>query len=219
MAEIKIAPSILSADFANLGKDIGMVEQHTDLLHIDVMDGHFVPNISIGIPVVESIRKFTEMRLDAHLMIENPEKYIEAFALAGADTIIVHAETIKDGKPLQDIKDHNKRAGVSINPETPVSEIESYLEGVGQVLVMSVNPGFGGQSFMPEALPKIEELKKLRKENDFQFEIAVDGGVNTETSPKIVEAGADILIAGSAIFGSDDPLGAIIKMKGDGDGN
>jgi ribulose-phosphate 3-epimerase len=219
MAEIKIAPSILSADFANLGKDIGMVEQHTDLLHIDVMDGHFVPNISIGIPVVESIRKFTEMRLDAHLMIENPEKYIEAFALAGADTIIVHAETIKDGKPLQDIKDHNKRAGVSINPETPVSEIESYLEGVGQVLVMSVNPGFGGQSFMPEALPKIEELKKLKRENDFQFEIAVDGGVNTETSPKIVEAGADILIAGSAIFGSDDPLGAIIKMKGDGDGN
>ena len=219
MAEIKIAPSILSADIANLGKDIGMVEQHTDLLHIDVMDGHFVPNISIGIPVVESIRKFTEMRLDAHLMIENPEKYIEAFALAGADTIIVHAETIKDGKPVQDIKDHNKRAGVSINPETPVSEIESYLGGVGQVLVMSVNPGFGGQSFMPEALPKIEELKKLRKENDFQFEIAVDGGVNTETSPKIVEAGADILIAGSAIFGSDDPLGAIIKMKGDGDGN
>ncbi|HIK02051.1 TPA: ribulose-phosphate 3-epimerase [archaeon] len=216
---MKIAPSILSADFANLGKDIGMVEQHTDLLHIDVMDGHFVPNISIGIPVVESIRKFTEMRLDAHLMIENPEKYIEAFSLAGADTIIVHAETIKDGKPLQDIKDHNKRTGVSINPETPVSEIESYLGGLGQVLVMSVNPGFGGQSFMPEALPKIEELKKLRKENDFQFEIAVDGGVNIETSPKIVEAGADILIAGSAIFGSDDPLGAIIKMKGDGDGN
>ncbi len=219
MAEIKIAPSILSADFANLGKDIEIVEQHTDLLHIDVMDGHFVPNISIGVPVVESVRKFTEMRLDTHLMIENPEKYIEAFALAGSDTIIVHTETIKDGKPLQDIKDHNKRSGISINPETPVSEIERYLGSVGQVLVMSVNPGFGGQFFMPEALPKIEELKKLRKENDFQFEIAVDGGVNIETAPKIIEVGADILIAGSAIFGSDDPLGAIIKMKGESNGN
>ena len=206
---VQIAPSILSADFNILGKEIAEVEAHVDRIHFDVMDGHFVPNISFGAPVLKWLK--TKLPIDAHLMIENPENYIEDFAKAGADLIIVHSEACSDLELiLKKIKDLGVETGVSIKPKTPVSEIKNNLSLIDQVLIMTVEPGFGGQSFMEDMLPKIKELKDLNYEGD----IAIDGGVNGETGKLCREAGAGILIAGSYIFGSEDRLAAIRSLKG-----
>ncbi len=206
---VQIAPSILSADFNTLGKEIAQVEAYVDRIHFDVMDGHFVPNISFGAPVLKWLK--TELPIDAHLMIENPENYIEDFAKAGADLIIVHSEVCEDLESiLKKIKDLGVKTGVSIKPKTPVSDIQNNLSLIDQVLIMTVEPGFGGQSFMTDMLPKIKELKDLSYEGD----IAIDGGVKEETGKLCRDAGADILIAGSYIFGSDNRLAAIKSLKG-----
>lgn len=212
---IKIAPSILSADFAKLGSEIKEIEDGgADYVHIDVMDGHFVPNITIGPLIVEAVKPITKLPLDVHLMIENPDLYIKDFADAGADIITVHQETCPHlHRTIQLIKDHNVKAGVVINPATPVGLIKEIIANVDLVLVMSVNPGFGGQSFIKETLSKMEEINSIRKEQQLNFELQVDGGVNTETAKLCVEAGADVLVAGSAIFNQPDRKKAIQDIR------
>ncbi|SDJ02840.1 ribulose-phosphate 3-epimerase [Salimicrobium halophilum] len=212
----KIAPSILASDFANLGTEIKDVEQKgADYIHVDVMDGKFVPNISIGIPVVEAIGPITSLPLDVHLMIENPENYVEAFAKAGASIITVHQEaTAHLHRTLQLIKNQGVKTGVVINPGTPVEVLKPILSEADLVLIMSVNPGFGGQDFIPATLKKIEQLDTWRKENEtFTYEIEVDGGVNEETASRCKHAGADVLVAGSAIFKSGNRQEAIEKIR------
>lgn len=212
---IKIAPSILSADFSKLGQEIKEVEQGgADYIHVDVMDGHFVPNITIGPLIVESIRPITDLPLDVHLMIENPDKYIPAFAKAGASIITVHQEACPHlHRTIQLIKDEGVKPGVVINPATPVSVIEEILPLVDMVLVMTVNPGFGGQSFIHEALAKIERLNKLREVNNYTYEIEIDGGVNVETAKLCTDRGADVLVAGSAIFNETDRKQAMTAIR------
>lgn len=212
---IKIAPSILSADFANLGSEIKDIEDGgADYVHIDVMDGHFVPNITIGPLIVEAIRPISKLPLDVHLMIENPDYYIKDFADAGADIITVHQEACPHlHRTIQLIKDYNVKAGVVINPATPVSMIKEILANVDLVLVMSVNPGFGGQSFIKETLSKMEEIDLIRKEQELNFELQVDGGVNPDTAKLCAKAGADVLVAGSAIFNQADRKKAIQDIK------
>ncbi|KYO66755.1 ribulose-phosphate 3-epimerase [Thermovenabulum gondwanense] len=211
----KIAPSILSADFSNLEQEIKKVEDFgADFIHIDVMDGNFVPNITLGPCVIESIRKVTNLPFDVHLMVENPERYLKDFAEAGADIISFHQEaTHHVHRTIQDIKKLGIKAGVAINPATPVSLIEDILEEVDLILVMSVNPGFGGQSFIKSALKKISTLKQIILKNNYKTLIEVDGGINEDNAEKIVKAGADILVAGSAIYKSCDPKGVIKKLK------
>ncbi len=202
---VKISPSILSANFACLREEIEKVKE-AEWIHVDVMDGHFVPNLTIGPLVVRALRKITKQFLDVHLMIENPEKYVKAFAEAGADLITVHIEAC--GSPeevVKLIKESGCKAGVSVKPGTGVEEIEGLLDKIDLVLVMSVEPGFGGQKFMPEVLPKVERLKKLKEEKGLEYEIEVDGGINRENCSDVVKAGADILVSGSAIFRSDNP--------------
>jgi ribulose-phosphate 3-epimerase len=202
---IKIAPSILSADFSCLRKEMDIVKG-AEWIHVDVMDGHFVPNITIGPLIVKALRKITDQFLDVHLMIENPEKYIEAFARSGADLITIHAEACENLEKLIGlIRKHNCKVGVSIKPKTSVKEIKSVLDKVDVVLVMSVEPGFGGQKFMPDVVPKIRELRGIANERKLAFEIEVDGGINRENCSEVAEAGADILVAGSAVFGSENP--------------
>lgn len=212
---IKIAPSILSADFSKLGQEIKEVEQGgADYIHVDVMDGHFVPNITIGPLIVESIRPITDLPLDVHLMIENPDKYIPQFAKAGASIITVHQEACPHlHRTLQLIKDEGVKPGVVINPATPVSVIEEILPLVDMVLVMTVNPGFGGQSFIHEALTKIERLNQLREEHNYTYEIEIDGGVNVETAKLCTDRGADVLVAGSAIFNESDRTQAMTAIR------
>ncbi|QFT88825.1 Ribulose-phosphate 3-epimerase [Bacillus sp. THAF10] len=212
---IKIAPSILSADFANLKKDILEVEAGgADYIHIDVMDGHFVPNITIGPLIVEAVRPVTDLPLDVHLMIENPDKYIEAFAKAGADIISVHVEACPHlHRTIQHIKSFGKKAGVVINPATPVESILPILEDVDLVLLMTVNPGFGGQAFISSVLPKIKQVAQHVKERNLQVEIEVDGGVNAETAKLCVDAGANVLVAGSAIYNQEDRKRAIQTIR------
>ena len=211
----KIAPSILSADFAKLGEEIKEVEQGgADYIHVDVMDGHFVPNITIGPLIVDAIRPITDLPLDVHLMIENPDQYIPEFAKAGASIITVHQEACPHlHRTIQLIKDQNVKAGVVINPATPVALIKEILPLVDMVLVMTVNPGFGGQSFIHEALPKISLLNELREENGYSFEIEIDGGVNVETAKLCTERGADVLVAGSAIFNKKNRCEAIQAIR------
>jgi ribulose-phosphate 3-epimerase len=207
--KIKISPSILSADFGRLNEDIKTVEEHSDYIHVDVMDGHFVPNLTFGAPVVRCIK--SELPLDVHLMIENPEKYIDDFAKAGADVLTVHFEAVDDLHGLlAKIKEHGMRAGVSIKPGTEVEVLEEYLDELDWVLIMSVEPGFGGQGFIKESVPKIAWLREKASELD----IAVDGGINDETARLCEEAGANVLIAGSYIFKSDDRKKAINLLKG-----
>jgi len=212
---IKIAPSILSADFANLGKDILDVEQGgADYIHIDVMDGHFVPNITIGPLIVEAVRPITNLPLDVHLMIENPDAYIADFAKAGADIISVHVEACRHlHRTIQHIKAQGVKAGVVINPATPVESILPILNDVDLVLLMTVNPGFGGQAFIHDVLPKIKQVASLAKERGLSIDIEVDGGVNPETAKLCVEAGANVLVAGSAIYNKEDRKQAISSIR------
>lgn len=213
---VKIAPSILSADFSKLGEEISDVEKGgAELIHVDVMDGHFVPNITIGPLVVESIRPITKLPLDVHLMIENPDQYIESFAKAGADYITVHVEACRHlHRTIQLIKSFGVKAGVVLNPATPVQLIEPILEELDIVLLMSVNPGFGGQKFIPSVLNKIKQVRDLAKQKGVQLEIEVDGGVNEQTARLCVEAGATILVAGSAVYNQEDRGKAISILKG-----
>lgn len=212
---IKIAPSILSADFAKLGEDIKDVELGgADYIHVDVMDGHFVPNITIGSLIVDAIRPVTDLPLDVHLMIENPDKYIETFSKAGADIITVHVEACPHlHRTLQLIKSTGTKAGVVLNPHTPVSTIQHVIEDVDMVLLMTVNPGFGGQSFIHSVLPKIREVADLVAEKNLNVEIEIDGGVNPETAKLCVEAGANVLVAGSAIYNQKDRAQAIQAIR------
>ncbi|ART76303.1 ribulose-phosphate 3-epimerase [Sutcliffiella horikoshii] len=212
---IKIAPSILSADFANLGKDILDVEQGgADYIHIDVMDGHFVPNITIGPLIVEAVRPITKLPLDVHLMIENPDAYIADFAKAGADIISVHVEACRHlHRTIQHIKSQGVKAGVVINPATPVESIIPILNDVDMVLLMTVNPGFGGQAFIHDVLPKIKQVASLAEERGLSIDIEVDGGVNPETAKLCVDAGANVLVAGSAIYNKEDRKQAISSIR------
>ncbi|MBW1742091.1 MAG: ribulose-phosphate 3-epimerase [Deltaproteobacteria bacterium] len=201
-----IAPSILSADFARLGEEIEAVESAgADWIHVDVMDGHFVPNITIGPPVVEAVKRTTELPVDVHLMIENADQYIEDFAKAGSDSLTVQVEAcVHLHRTVQAIKALGVKAAVALNPATPVSSLELILEDVDMVLIMSVNPGFGGQAFIPQALQKIEALKSMIAAMNPDILIQVDGGINHETIQPVARAGADVFVAGSAIFGSSD---------------
>jgi ribulose-phosphate 3-epimerase len=204
---IELAPSILSADFARLGEHVRAAsEGGAALIHVDVMDGHFVPNLTIGPPVVKSLRKVTKLPLDCHLMIENPDDFIPIFADAGVDWISVHQEACRHlDRTLHLIKSHNCLAGVVINPATPVDTLSEVLDIVDYVLVMSVNPGFGGQKFIPSTLHKMRQLAEIRGQRGLAYRIEVDGGVALDTIAQVVQAGAEILVAGNAVFGSGDP--------------
>jgi ribulose-phosphate 3-epimerase len=204
---IELAPSILSADFAHLADQIRLAcEGGASLIHVDVMDGHFVPNITIGPPVVKSLRKATDLPLDCHLMIENPDQYIPDFTDAGADWISVHQEACRHlNRTLHLIRSHGALAGVVINPATPVDTLSEVLDIVDYVLVMSVNPGFGGQEFIPGAIHKIRKLTQIRAQQGYRYRIEVDGGISPETVGEVVRAGAEILVAGNSVFGHGDP--------------
>jgi ribulose-phosphate 3-epimerase len=213
---LKIAPSILSADFSKLGEEIVAVEKAgADYIHVDVMDGHFVPNITIGPLIVEAIRPVTKLPLDVHLMIDNPDQYIEAFAKAGADYITVHVEACRHlHRTIHHINSFGIKAGVVLNPATPVDTIQHILRDIDMVLLMSVNPGFGGQKFITEVLPKIKQVKEMADSIGKELEIEIDGGVNPETAKLCVEAGANVLVAGSAIYDQEDYAAAISLIRG-----
>ncbi len=211
----KIAPSVLAADFARLGEEIARVERAgADLIHFDVMDGHFVPNISIGVPVLESLRKVTRLPLDAHLMIENPEKYVEVFVKAGANSVSVHAEVCKDipamAKRLHDL---GARASIGINPETDVERVLPFAEHLDMILIMSVHPGFGGQGFIPEALDKLRIVKRELDRRGLALDIEVDGGVKLDNIADVKAAGANVFVSGSGIFGHPDYGKIIDEMR------
>ena len=210
-----VSPSLLSADFLHLSKDIEMVNQsEADWFHLDIMDGVFVPNISYGLPVVSQIKKMATKPLDVHLMIVQPERYVEAFHKAGADILTVHYEACTHlHRTIQQIKAQGMKAGVSLNPHTPVSLLEDVIEDIDVVLLMSVNPGFGGQSFIEQTINKVDKLKKLIMESNSHTLIEIDGGVNFETGKRLVNAGADALVAGSFVFNSPDPEANIKGLK------
>jgi ribulose-phosphate 3-epimerase len=211
---IRIAPSILSADFGKLDEEIHKVEEAgAQLIHVDVMDGHFVPNITIGPPVVKSIRKTTKLPLDVHLMISDPDKYIPAFVDAGADMLTVHAEaTVHLDRTLNFIRSLKAGVGVSINPATPLTAVEYVLGLADMLLIMTVNPGFGGQKFIPYTLEKVREARQVIENRSYRCVIEVDGGIDTDTLPDVVRAGAEVLVAGSAIFHAPDPARKIKEM-------
>ena len=206
MKKIQISPSILSADFSQLGQEIKkLIDAGADMIHVDVMDGHFVPNLTIGPPVIKALKKNSSIPFDVHLMISPVHKYIEAYANAGADVITIHPEATEDlQKSINKIKELKKKVGVSLNPETKIDIIKKSLSEIDLVLIMSVNPGFGGQKFMPEVLSKIKELVKIRKKEKLIFDIEIDGGINFENSKLAIEAGANILVSGTTIFESND---------------
>ncbi len=214
-AKIEIAPSILSSNFAKLGEDVKAVEQGgADVIHVDVMDGHFVPNISIGIPVVESLHKATRLPLDVHLMIERPEEFIERFVQAGANRVLIHQEaTVHLDRALTMIREFGAEAGVVINPATPVATLTDVLDKVDTVLVMSVNPGFGGQKFIPGAFEKIRQLNQWRARYNGAFRIEVDGGVDAENTAELAQAGANTFVAGTSIFHTPDPAAAVRQIR------
>ena len=206
MKKIQISPSILSGDFSQLGSEIKKLEQGgADLIHVDVMDGHFVPNLTIGPPVIKNLRKFTKLPFDVHLMISPVHEYIENYANAGADIITIHPEATENLKEsISLIKKFGKKVGVSLNPKTEIKTLIDEIHNIDLVLVMSVNPGFGGQKFMPEVIDKIKELKKIKDKSQYHFDIEVDGGINFSNSKIVLEAGADILVSGTTVFKEND---------------
>jgi ribulose-phosphate 3-epimerase len=210
---IKLAPSILSADFARLGEQVAEVARAgADYIHVDVMDGHFVPNITIGAPVVASIRPLTSLPLDVHLMIEHPERYISEFAKAGADIITVHVEACPHlHGTIKSIKELGVKAGVSLNPATPLSAVEEIIPHVDLILIMSVNPGFGGQSFIPATLPKITNVRMMLNDRKLNAELEVDGGVTADNAPGIVKAGANVLVAGNSVFKAEEGISQALR--------
>jgi len=210
---IKLAPSILSADFARLGEQIAEVARAgADYIHVDVMDGHFVPNITIGAPVVASIRPVTSLPLDVHLMIEHPERYISDFVNAGADIITVHVEASPHlHRTIRLIKELGVKAGVSLNPATPIGAIEEFIPQVDLVLIMSVNPGFGGQPFIPETLPRIANMRKILDDRGLGAELEVDGGITADNAPDIVKAGANVLVAGNSVFRAKEGISRALR--------
>lgn len=213
---VKIAPSILSADFARLGEEVRAIEAAgADYVHVDVMDGRFVPNITIGPVVVEAVRQSTHLPLDVHLMIVEPEKYLQDFAKAGANFLTVHVEVAPHlHRVLQQIRDLGARPSVVLNPSTPLSSIEDVIADVEMILLMSVNPGFGGQSFIPHTVDKVRRLRRMLESNGLSTNIEVDGGINPQTARQVVEAGANVLVAGTAVFGSKDYRSAIAALRG-----
>jgi ribulose-phosphate 3-epimerase len=212
---IKISPSILSADFSILGEEIKSLEKAgADLIHVDVMDGHFVPNITMGPPIIKMVRKFTKLPFDVHLMISPVEKYIKAFAEAGSDIITIHPEATDNLKrAVTTIKSLGKKAGVSLNPKTPISVLMDVINEIDLILIMSVNPGFGGQSFMSEVLPKVKELRQMINEKKLKIDIEIDGGINFETAPLAIKAGANILVSGTTIFAGGTLKDNILKLR------
>ncbi len=215
MKTIKVAPSILSADFASLLEDVQRMENAgVDWLHVDVMDGHFVPNITLGPLIVQALHPHTNLFLDVHLMIERPERFIPAFSRAGADLLCVHAEAcVHLNRVIQLIRDSGCQTGVALNPATPPGILDYTLESLDLVLVMSVNPGFAGQDFIPSALAKIEKLARIRERRRLDFLIQVDGGINEQTAASVIRAGADVLVAGSALFGNDQPARVVQAFR------
>ena len=206
MKKIKISPSILSADFSQLGNEIKRLEEgNADMIHVDVMDGHFVPNLTMGPPIIKALRKFTKLPFDVHLMISPVHKYIKDYADAGADIITIHPEaTANLTESIDHIKKLNKKVGISLNPETKTNIITNFLDQIDLVLIMSVNPGFGGQKFMPEVLTKIKELKMIKDQKNLTFDIEIDGGINFENNKLAINAGANILVSGTTIFKSNN---------------
>lgn len=212
---IKIAPSLLSADFSNLAREIDRIKDHADLIHFDVMDGHFVPNLTLGPMIVQSVRGESSLPFDVHLMITDPDQYLKAFADAGADILTVHAETCPTlYRTLYSIKSLGKKAGLALNPATPLSFAENVLDVLDLLLIMTVDPGFGAQPFIRASLPKIQQARALLDKADHSIELEVDGGIHPETAPLVRQAGASILVAGSAVFGTPDkPAAAIEKLR------
>ena len=212
---IKVAPSILSAYFSKLGEEIIKIDQAgADMIHIDVMDGHFVPNLTLGAPIVKALRTVTKLPFDVHLMINNPENLIDDFIAAGADIITIHIEAANHlHRLVQKVKSSGVKVAVSLNPATPLNTLEEILPELDMVLLMSVNPGFGGQSFIPATLNKIARLKEMIDAKKLKIDIQVDGGINLETAPKVIKHGANILVAGSAVYGSNDIKGTIAQLK------
>ena len=206
MKKIQISPSILSADFSQLGNEIKrLIDAGADMVHVDVMDGHFVPNLTIGPPVIKALKKNSSIPFDVHLMISPVHQYIEAFANAGADIITIHPEATEDlQNSINKIKELKKKVGISLNPETKIDVVKKFLNQIDLILIMSVNPGFGGQKFMPEVLKKIKDLVDIRKKEGINFDIEIDGGINFENSKLAIEAGANILVSGTTIFKSND---------------
>ena len=206
MKKIQISPSILSADFSQLGNEIKRLEEGgADMIHVDVMDGHFVPNLTIGPPVIKALRKQCSIKFDVHLMISPVHKYIEAYADAGADIITIHPEATENlEESISKIKSLNKKVGVSLNPESKLDLIAKYLEKIDLVLIMSVNPGFGGQKFMPEVLDKVKQLKEIKSNKNMNFDIEIDGGINFDNCQSAIDAGANILVSGTTVFKSNN---------------
>ena len=218
---IKISPSVLASDFSRLGEEsVKMEKSGADMLHLDVMDGRFVPNISFGAPVISSIRGLTSLLFDVHLMISDPLKYVEDFVKAGADLITFHAESDSDiGETIDKIHSFGRKAGVAIKPATPASEVLPYLDKADMILVMTVEPGFGGQSFMRDTMPKVAEIRQEAKKRGIELDIQVDGGINADTAKEAAAAGANVLVAGSAVFRSPDPAGVISLLKSNAEVN
>lgn len=214
MKPASIAPSILAADFANLGRQVGLIESHIEMLHIDVMDGHFVPNVSLGMPVIRSLRAVTDLPFDCHLMTTNPDSYLEELADAGATLVTVHLEVFPDPTKVAKLaRAAGLGFGVVLNPQTPFAAVDPFLEICDMVVIMSVNPGFGGQGFMESVLPKVKKAREMVDSRALRVDIQIDGGITPATAPLARRAGADVFVAGTSVFGASDPVAAITELR------